>query len=75
LIGSGFPWPLQKFPTPSPPPYAEEAADEDEDDEGEDVSLRLSSVFCSVRAHWRSATGARMIHAQSSDSQRSILLP
>jgi hypothetical protein len=61
LIGSDFALAFEFFPVPSP------LVEEDE----EDKRFRFSNAFCSARPRCLSATGARMIRAQSSTSVRS----
>lgn len=62
LIGSDFA--LAFLPAPSPLI--------DEEEEEEDERFRFSNALCSARSRCLSATGARMMRAQSSASARSI---
>ena len=46
----------------------------DKEEEEEDETFRFSNALCSARLRCLSATGARMMWAQSNDSARSLLL-
>jgi hypothetical protein len=63
LIGNDFALAFEFFPVPSPLV--------EEDEEEEDKRFCFSNAFCSTRPRCLSATGARMIRAQSSASERS----